>query len=105
VTPGGVGNGLCTLDCTANQTACGPLGGVCVAIDVSEGMLSQVKENLRHVQIAAEDVELVNADVEELQNLGVYDRISANFMLYHLKDIEAALIKIANSLTLNWSRH
>jgi hypothetical protein len=33
--PGGVGNGLCTVDCTANAAVCGPLGGICVAIDVS----------------------------------------------------------------------
>jgi hypothetical protein len=32
---GGPGNGLCTLDCTANQNACGPVGGICAAIDVT----------------------------------------------------------------------
>jgi len=36
VDPGGVGNGLCTLDCTASQAACAPFGAVCVAIDVSD---------------------------------------------------------------------
>jgi hypothetical protein len=32
--PGGIGNGLCTIDCTTDPMACGPTGGVCVAIDI-----------------------------------------------------------------------
>jgi hypothetical protein len=31
--PGGIGNGLCTLDCTANSSACVPYGGTCTVID------------------------------------------------------------------------
>jgi len=31
--PGGVGNGICTVDCTASAAACAPLGGICVGID------------------------------------------------------------------------
>jgi hypothetical protein len=33
--PGGVGNGLCTADCTTNAAVCGPFGGICVAVDVA----------------------------------------------------------------------
>jgi hypothetical protein len=33
--PGGPGNGLCTVDCTTNQAICGPLGGICIAVDAS----------------------------------------------------------------------
>jgi hypothetical protein len=30
-----VGNGICTADCTVNANVCTPLGGTCVAVDVS----------------------------------------------------------------------
>jgi hypothetical protein len=33
--PSGVGNGICTADCTINQSACGPLGGICLAVDAA----------------------------------------------------------------------
>jgi hypothetical protein len=36
-TPGGVGNGICTADCTVNMNACAAFGGICIAIDVSSG--------------------------------------------------------------------
>jgi hypothetical protein len=35
--PGGVGNGLCTADCTVNANACAAFGGICVAIDITSG--------------------------------------------------------------------
>jgi hypothetical protein len=35
LSPGGVPNGMCTRDCTNDQMACGPLGGICVGIDGS----------------------------------------------------------------------
>jgi len=33
--PGGPGNGLCVVDCTTDPMACGPTGGICVAIDIA----------------------------------------------------------------------
>jgi hypothetical protein len=32
-TPGGYGNGLCTIDCTADPTVCAPVGGICTIVD------------------------------------------------------------------------
>jgi hypothetical protein len=33
--PGGPGKGLCTMDCTMDASVCGPVGGICVAIDIA----------------------------------------------------------------------
>jgi len=40
-----VGNGICSVDCTASQAACAPFGGICIAIDVAADGTTVSKAN------------------------------------------------------------